>query len=142
MSSCGLSCKRPSGERRRQNELCGVSCKDIVPVRLGPHPTGFPGGSEVKASACNAGNLGSIPGLGRSPGEGNGNPLQYSCLENPMDGGAWWATVHWVTKSWTRLHFLLISFNLNYFLRSPISKHSHARVRASAYEGGTQTCNP
>ena len=51
----------------------------------------FPGGSEVKASACNAGDLGSIPGLGRSLGEGNGNPLQYSCLENPMSGGAWWA---------------------------------------------------
>ena len=51
--------------------------------------TGFPGGSEVKASAFNAGDPGSIPGLGRSPGEGNGNPLQYSCLENPMDGGAW-----------------------------------------------------
>ena len=50
-------------------------------------------GSEVKASACNAGDLGSIPGSGRSPGEGNGHPLQYSCLENPMDGGAWWATV-------------------------------------------------
>ena len=50
---------------------------------------GFPGGSEVKASAYNAGDLGSIPGLGRSPGEGNGNLLQYSCLENPMDRGAW-----------------------------------------------------
>ena len=50
---------------------------------------GFPGGSDGKASACNAGDLGSIPGLGRSPGEGNGNPLQYSCLENPMDRGAW-----------------------------------------------------
>ena len=49
---------------------------------------GFPGGSEGKASACNAGDPGSIPGLGRSPGEGNGNPLQYSCLENPMDGEA------------------------------------------------------
>ena len=49
---------------------------------------GFRGGSEVKASACNAGDLGSIPGSGRSPGEGNGNPLQHSCLENPMDGGA------------------------------------------------------
>ena len=60
------------------------------------------GGSEVKASACNA-DLGSIPGLGGSPGEGNGNPLQYSCLENPMDGGAWWATVHGVTKSQTQL---------------------------------------
>ena len=50
---------------------------------------GFPGGSEVKASAWNAGDLGLIPGLGRSPGEGNGNPRQYSCLENPMEGGAW-----------------------------------------------------
>ena len=64
-------------------------------------PMGFPGGSEVKASACNVGDLGLIRGLGRSPGEGNGNPLQYSCLENPMDGGAWWATVHRVAKSWT-----------------------------------------
>ena len=49
------------------------------------------------------GDLGSILGLGRSPVEGNVNPLQYSCLENPMDGGAWWATIHGVTKSWTRL---------------------------------------
>ena len=65
--------------------------------------TGFPGGSDGKASACNAGDPGSIPGLGRSPGEGNGNPLQYSCLENPMDGGAWQATVHVVTKSQTQL---------------------------------------
>ena len=61
------------------------------------------GGSEVKASASNAGDPGSIPGSGRSPGEANGNPLQYSCLENPMDRGAWWATVHRVTKSWTQL---------------------------------------
>ena len=50
---------------------------------------GFPGGSDGKASACSAGDLGSIPGSGRSLGEGNGNPLQYSCLGNPMDGGAW-----------------------------------------------------
>ena len=64
---------------------------------------GFLGGSEVKAFASNAGDLGSIPGSGRSPGEGNGNPLQYSCLENPMDRGAWQATVHRVTKSRTRL---------------------------------------
>ena len=49
----------------------------------------FPGGSDNKASACNVGDLGSIPGSGRSPAEGNGNPLQYPCLENPMDGGAW-----------------------------------------------------
>ena len=54
--------------------------------------------------ACNVGDLGSIPGSGRSPGEGNGNPLQYSCLENPMDGGAWRATVHGVAKSRTRLN--------------------------------------
>ena len=64
---------------------------------------GFPGGSEVKASAYIVGDLGLIPGSGRSPGEGNGNTLQYSCLENPMDGGAWWATVHGVAKSQTRL---------------------------------------
>ena len=55
---------------------------------------GFPGCTEIKASACNVGDLGSIPELGRSPGERNGNPLQYSYLENPMDGGSWWATVH------------------------------------------------
>ena len=64
---------------------------------------GFPGGSDGKESACNAGDLGSIPGLGRSPGEGNGNPLQYSCLENPMDREACQATVHGVTKSQTRV---------------------------------------
>ena len=62
---------------------------------------GFPGGSEGKASAYNAGDPGLIPGSGRSPGEGNGTPLQHSCLENPMDGGAWWAAVHGVAKSRT-----------------------------------------
>ena len=62
---------------------------------------GFPGGSEVKASAWNAGDPGSIPGSGRSPGEENGNPLQYSRLENPMEGGAWWAIVHGIAKSQT-----------------------------------------
>ena len=62
---------------------------------------GFPGGSDSKASACNVGDQGSIPGLGRSTGEGNGNLLQYFCLENSMDGGAWQATVHGVAKSWT-----------------------------------------
>ena len=67
---------------------------------------GFPGGLAVKESACNAGatgEMGSIPGLGRCPGGGHGNPLQYSCLENPIDRGAWWAIVHRVTKSWTWL---------------------------------------
>ena len=64
----------------------------------------LPCGSEGKASAYSAGDLGSIPGSGRSPGEGNGNPLQYSCLENPMDSGAWRATVHEVAESQTRLN--------------------------------------
>ena len=60
-------------------------------------------GSDGKESVCNAGDVGSVPGSGRTPGEGNGNPLQYSCLEKPMDRGTWWATVHGVTKSWIRL---------------------------------------
>ena len=60
------------------------------------HIMGFPGGLDGKASACNAGDPGSIPESGRSPGEGNGSPLQYSCLENPMDRGAWEAAVHGV----------------------------------------------
>ena len=60
---------------------------------------GFPRGSDVKESVCNAGDLGSLPGSARSPGEGNGNPLQYSCLENSMDRGAWRATVYGVSKS-------------------------------------------
>ena len=65
--------------------------------------TDFPGGSDSKASAYNAGDLGLIPGLRRSPGEGNSNLLQYSCLENPMDRGSGYATVHGVAKSRTRL---------------------------------------
>ena len=76
---------------------------------------GFPGVSDSKESACNAGDPGLIPGLGRSPGEGNGNPLQHPCLGNPMDRGAWWATVHglqrvrhdWVTNNFTFFHKLL-----------------------------------
>ena len=63
-----------------------------------------PGGSDGKASARSAGDPGLISGLGRSPGEGNGNPLQYACLENPMDRGAWQAAVHGVAKSQTQLH--------------------------------------
>ena len=60
--------------------------------------SGFLGGSMVENPPANTGDAGSVSGLGRSPGEGNGNPLQYSCLENPMDGGAWWATVYVVIK--------------------------------------------
>ena len=68
---------------------------------MAPHSDVFnhySGGSDGKASACSAGDLGSIPGLGRSSGEGNSNPLQYFCLENPMNRGAWWAAVHRVKK--------------------------------------------
>ena len=64
---------------------------------------GFPRSSVGKESACYVGDPGSIPGSGRSPGEGNGKPLQYYCLGNPMDRAAWQATVHEVTKSWTQL---------------------------------------
>ena len=64
---------------------------------------GFSGGSDDKESASNVGDPGSIPESGRSPREGNGYPLQYSCLENSMDRGAWWATVHGVAKSQTQL---------------------------------------
>ena len=74
-----------------------IRAKGTVPV------LGFPGGLDGKESACSAGDLGPIPGLGRSPGEGNDNPRHYSCLENPMDRVAWWATVHGVAKSQTRL---------------------------------------
>ena len=71
-----------------------------MPQHLGQDKSkeAFPSGSDGKESICNAGDLGSIPGSGRSPGKRNGNPLQYSCLGNPMDRAAWWATVHGVAK--------------------------------------------
>ena len=78
----------------------------------------FPGGSMVKNPPANAGDTGSIPGSGRSPGEGNGNPLQNSCLENPMDRGAWRATVHGVTKESDS------TYQLNYrLLRGKTAQH-------------------
>ena len=85
---------------------------------------GFPCGSAGKESGCNAGDLGSIPGLGSSPGEGNGNPLQYSCLENPKDGGAWWASVHRVAKSRTRLSDLPFTFHFH-ALEEETATHSN-----------------
>ena len=85
--------------RRRVSPSYFLSCslRPLVPA------WGFPGGSDGKESACSAGDLCLIPGSGQSPGEGNGNALQSSCLENSMDRGAWQATVHGVAKSQTRL---------------------------------------
>ena len=77
------------------------------------HLSGFPGGSVGKNPPANAGDSGSIPEWGRSPGEGNSNPLQDSCLENPMDGGAWWATVHGIAKSRTQLSDFTFTFKSN-----------------------------
>ena len=74
----------------------------------------------IKSPPAHAGDAVLIPGLGRSPGEGNGNPLQYSCLENPMDRGAWWATVHGITKSWTWLKWLSAhAYQVNHWYFSP-----------------------
>ena len=102
------------------NLPCSLHCfaKDQLTEtkRKGPSYTvGDLGGSDAEESACSAGDLGSIPGLGRSSGGGNGNPLQYSSLENPMDRGAWWAPVHGVTKSWTQLS----NFTLTFFIHNP-----------------------
>ena len=71
---------------------------DIIFAPITEAIVSFPHGSISREPACNVGDLGSIPGSGRSPGEGNGNPLQYSCLENAIDRGAWWATVHEVER--------------------------------------------
>ena len=71
----------------------------LIQINKHTYIQGFPGSSDGKESVCNAGDLGSIPGLGRSPGEGHGNPFQYPCLENPMDRGAWQAIVHGVAES-------------------------------------------
>ena len=91
----------------------------------------FPGGWNGKESSCNAGNVGSIPGLGRSFGKGNGYPLQYSCLENLTDRGAWWATVHGVAKSQTstqslsrRLLLLFSRYVMSYSLQLQELKHT------------------
>ena len=90
----------------RKDRVIIVAAGDEQPARSEEMETvnaELPGGSVSKESACNVADLGSIPGSGRSSGEENDNPLQYSCLENSMDRGAWWATVHGVAKSWTQL---------------------------------------
>ena len=80
------------------NFICNFKLKHNLFLPLFSMYMGFPCGSAGEESTCNAGDLGSIPGLGRSLGEGNGNPLQYSCLGNPMNRGAWWATVYGVAR--------------------------------------------
>ena len=81
-----------------QRRLTKPYCPGLFFIGCGAYIQGFPHGSVGKGSACSAGDLGLIPGSGRSPGEVNGSPFQYSCLENPMDRGAWQATVHGVTR--------------------------------------------
>ena len=95
LSSLGLGLDEVPGMQNSQPQFSPE--KSLLKIQ------DFPSGSDGKASAYNAGDLGSIPGSGRSPGEGNGNPLQYSCSENPMNGGPWQATVHRVAKSRTQL---------------------------------------
>ena len=92
-------------DRRGQGDLKSTNGK--LWILAGTTPRGLPDGSAGKESACNAGDtgdVGSIPGLGRSPGGGNGNPLQYSCLKNAMDRGAWWATACGIAESDTTEH--------------------------------------
>ena len=103
----GARSEESAGQCRRHKRSRFDSWVRKLPWRRDRLPTpvflGFPGGLDGKESACNVGDLVSIPELGRSPGRGHGNPLQYSCLENPMDRGAWWAIVRGVAKSWTWL---------------------------------------
>ena len=85
--------------KERNSDMLYINELDDIMLSEKASNRGFPGGSDDKESACNAGHQGSIPGSGRYPGKGNGTPLEYSCLENSMDRGAWQATVHGVTKS-------------------------------------------
>ena len=98
--------QKPSGcVRAKSLQSCPTLCDPIC--------GGFLGGSAIKNPPANGRDMGSVPGWERSSGEGNGNPLQYPCLENPMDRGAWWTTVHGVTKSWTRLKQLSVHTHIH-----------------------------
>ena len=99
-----VSCKGAELGTEALDSSSGSTSEDKDPtgnLYVTRHHIRLPGGSDSKESTCNAGDPGSIPGLGRSHGEENSNPLQYSCLENSRDRGAWQAIVHGVTKSWT-----------------------------------------
>ena len=88
---------------------------------------GFPGNSNSKESVCNDGDLGSMPELGRSPGRGRGNSLQYSCLENPMDGGAWWATAHGIAELDTTEHTQSVWIQADRNRRRPLRGKNNER---------------
>ena len=99
---------------------------------------GFPGDSDGKESACNVGDLGSVPGSGRSPRGAHGSPLQYSCLENPMDRGTWWATVHEVAGSQTLLRHFHFRYPFDEKKQSQkhcnrISKNSHIQQKTEIW---------
>ena len=122
-----LQCRRPQFD----------SWAEKIPWRRERLPTpgflGFPSGSDSNESTCNEGDCGLIPGLGISPGGGHGNPLQDSCLENPMDRGAWWATVHGVTESdtteWrsTVLHLQMTYCFITLYTNSDFHSYKHTR---------------
>ena len=91
--------------------------------------------TQTVESACSAGDLGLMPGLGRSPGDGNGNPLQYSCLENPMDGGAWQATLHGVAKSRTRLSdFTLLYTLVSFFMFTQMPNKQTKKIKSAIFQ--------
>ena len=123
--------KRTPGVKLGRERICRKNswCISWYPLYL----LDFPGGSDGKVSAYNAGDLGLIPDLGRSPRQGNVYPLQCSCLENSMDGGAWWATVHGVSNSrtllsdFTLLHFVGIKRNVTCLLES-LKKNNDEQV--------------
>ena len=93
----------PAHPIRVPMKVCAHPTNNPVPEEEAEHYTESKSGSGVKESTCSAGDPGLLPGSGRSPGEGNGNPLQYSCLENSMDRGTWRVTVCGITESWTQL---------------------------------------
>ena len=112
--------------------------KNLYLLKHAVTTVGIPGGSDGKESACNSEDLGSAPGSGRSPGEGNGNPLKYSGLGNSMDGGAWWAAVHGVAKSWTRLSEFTFTFHFH-ALEKEMATHSSVlawRIPGTREPGG------
>ena len=122
-----------------KSDLLGI----LIHVTHPSNPSTFwnhnlPGGSDSKESACNAGDLGSIPGSWRCPGEGNGYPLQYSCLENSMDRGARWATVHGVAKSQTQhFHFTFMPSPGGSLWPSPLLEGTDTKPTQPFWEAGT-----